>query len=178
MQILPRTLQCVTFLATWILFCALPVSASAGDLRENAFFKALEGTWKGEGLGEDQEGKEFDLKGKIKAGFTKDGSMFTIDGSLIFNEMELEYQWQYTEHSIEGLYSAKSISANGDETLFDASVDETSLFARLTQTSGLSSNPRLEIEKKIVEGKYQTKVLIIDPSGDTTFTAELKFEKE
>ncbi len=169
------SVRCLSF---FLALVAIPSAGWAQDLRNNAFFKALEGTWVGQGEVEDNKGVINAASNTIAASFSSDGSMFTIKGKMLVDTHEMEYRWEYTKHSIEGMYSGKFINSDGQETLFDAAIDEANLTARVSQTSGVSGDPRIELEKKIADGKYHATFSIIDTDGSTTFSGKLIFDKE
>ncbi|MEX2581041.1 MAG: hypothetical protein WD342_18425 [Verrucomicrobiales bacterium] len=155
--------------------------AAAGDLGDNAFFQALEGTWRGEGSLTNAEGETQDLKNEIEAGFADDGGTFTIEGSLLIGDSDesesLDYRWLFTEHSLEGLYLGRFIDLTNDqEREFEVSINEAARSAKLTETSGSSAGNRIELTKQFEGENYVVDIAFIDSSGNKTLEGHLEFE--
>ena len=157
-------------------------AAQAQNVSENAFFKALTGSWRGSGELVDAEGKTTEVNNRIEAKFDDDGESFKIRGNLKFDQQELPYTWIYRASAIEGLYEANYVV---DETsnlrldsTYEVAIDESTLTARLNQNSGVSGSARIVFEKKIEDGKFVVKLSFVDPNENTTLNGTVTFERE
>lgn len=166
---------------------ALASATHAQSLKENAFFSAVSGTWNGTGEVTTAEPKTIPATNKIEAGFTEDGQMFFIKGSLHLGEegtaeaaMALDYRWEYQRAAIEGLYAARffDLTNNPEPSDFEVAIDEENMTAKLNQTSGSSSDPRIEMTTKFENENYIIEFTFIDPSGQDVLKGKLTFERE
>jgi len=68
-----------------ICLLALPAWLSAGDLRENTFFKALQGSWTGDWEFLSLDKPPSPVRNHIACAFSDDGTEFTIKGNLVID---------------------------------------------------------------------------------------------
>lgn len=161
----------------------LLATASGGDLRENDFFKRLEGEWKGRGEMTNAEGNTSRLENRIETGFANDGRMFYIVGGLVIGEPgenePLDYRWEFTELPTAGLYHGTFINQNqdGERRQFEVSINEVELKAKLTETSASGGGSRIELVKEIEDGQYLVDFEFIDSGGNTNLEGHLEFER-
>ena len=170
-----------------VIVLALAGPVAAQDLTGNNFFKTVEGKWKGAGKVTNGAQETFDATNNIEAGFSADGNMFSIKGSLKLGAAgeagevtPIEYRWEYVKGAIEGLLAGRfvNLSAAGEASDFEVSIDEENLIAKLSQISGASGEPRIEMTNKVVEGQYIVSFTMTDSNGQTVLNGELKFDRE
>ena len=164
------------------LFCllALPASLSAGDLRENAFFKALQGSWTGDGEFLSLDKPPSTVHNQITCSFSDDGNEFTIKGNLVIDENPLEYVWTYTAHELEGLYRArwKNLAEPASVLEYSVNIDPTNLIATLEPAVGAAGSSIIRMVKKIEGDRYQVEIHITDSGGNTTLQGTVKFKRD
>lgn len=161
-------------LFVWLL---LLLPTVAGDLRENAFFKTLEGSWEGTGEMTNAEFEVTELNNQIEASFSEDGTVFTVKGTLVVDENSMEYGWTYTDHELEGLYRAEYKTALQPDAIseFQVSVDEAALTASLEPFPG---GTLIRLRKSIQDGIYEVNFEFVDALGQVTLNGVVKFERE
>jgi len=164
------------------LFCllALPACLSAGDLRDNAFFKALQGSWTGDGEFLSLDKPPSPVRNQIVCAFSEDGAEFTIKGNLVIDENPMDYVWTYSAHELEGLYRARwKNSAQPDFVLeYSVTIDQTNLIATLEPVVGAAGSSIIRMVKKIEGKHYQVEILITDSGGNTTLQGTVKFQRD
>ncbi|MEM1294599.1 MAG: hypothetical protein AAGH89_04495 [Verrucomicrobiota bacterium] len=157
------------------LFLLLPTMAE--DLRENAFFSALQGSWVGEGEMTNADFETTQLSNRIEATFSEDGEIFTIQGTLTVDQNQVEYSWTYTNHELEGLYRAEYVVATQPDTIseYQVSIDEAALTASLEPFPG---GTLIRMRKTIVDEVYEARFEFVDDLGQATLKGFVKFERE
>jgi len=171
-----------------LLFATLGIGTlPAEDLRGNAFFQALEGTWKGKGHFTNTGQEPQMARNRIVADFQEDGEMFSIKGNLILGEEggglsadPMEYRWEFRRSVIEGLYDGRLfvLEGEGDIIDFEVSIDEETLTAQLTQISGISGGNRFELTKTIEGEHYVVGISMYNSDDELAATGELRFSRE
>lgn len=173
-------------LTSLLTLLVLAGSAAAESLTENKFFKAVEGKWKGEGTITNANLEETPAKNQLVCEFVDGGRKFTITGNLqLGNDGEaaeatpIQYRWEYEAGTLEGLYAGRFVNLGGGEvTDYEVSIDEANLTAKLTQISGASGEPRVEMTNKVVDGKYHVNFTMTDSNGQEVLKGALTFERE
>tara|TARA_R110002096_G_scaffold26518_10_gene81782 strand:+ start:4171 stop:4668 length:498 start_codon:yes stop_codon:yes gene_type:complete len=160
-----------------LIWLALLLPTFAEDLRENAFFKALEGTWTGAGEMTDANFETAQLTNRIVASFSSEGDVFTIQGNLVANDNPVEYSWTYTAHELEGLYRGEYVTASSPENVseFQVSIDQAALTATLEPFPG---GTLIRLQKAIRGDIYEVNFEFVSALGQTTLKGFVKFERE
>ena len=173
-------------LAPLLALLVLAGSAAADGLTVNDFFKAVEGKWKGEGTITNANLEETPAINNLVCEFVDGGKKFTITGNLrLGNEGEaaeatpIQYRWEYEAGTLDGLYAGRFVNLGGGEvTDYEVSIDEANLTAKLSQISGASGDPRIEMTNKVVEGKYHVNFTMTDSNGQEVLKGALIFDRE
>ncbi len=162
-----------------VLLC-LPGSLHAEDLRKNAFFLALQGSWTGDGEFLSLDKPPSPVRNHIECAFNDDGTEFTIKGNLVINESPTEYVWKYTAHEIEGIYRARwTNSAQPDFVMeYSVNIDQENLIATLEPAVGAAGSSIIRMVKTVKGDQYQVEVHITDSGGNTTLQGTVKFAKD
>ena len=164
-----------------LYFCIeLPGLLAAGDLRENAFFKALQGSWTGDGEFLSLDKPPSPVRNHIDCAFNDDGTEFTIKGHLTIDENPMDYAWVYTTHEIEGIYRARWTNAAQPDFAMEYSVniDQANLIATLEPAVGAAGSSIIRMVKKVEGAKYTVEIHITDSSGNTTLQGAVNFKRD
>jgi hypothetical protein len=160
----------------WLVFPAL---LAAGDLRTNAFFKALEGGWTGDGEFLSPDHPPSSAHNEIACSFTGDGTEFLIKGHLLLNDQPVDYVWTYSAHEIEGIYRArwKNLAQPDAVQEYSVNIDEANLVATLEPVVGVPGASVIRMVKTIKDRRYEVEVRMTDPAGNTTLQGLVRFTK-
>ncbi|MEQ1842086.1 MAG: hypothetical protein ABL994_16900 [Verrucomicrobiales bacterium] len=163
-----------------ILCLALPSVLTAGDLRENAFFKALQGSWTGDGEFLTLDKPPTPLRNHIEASFSEDGTEFRIKGTLLIDENPMDYVWTYSTHEIEGLYRAlwKNLAQPDFVLEYSVNIDQAALVATLEPAVGASGSSLIRMVKRVEGNKYQVEIRVTDASGNETLQGTVRFVRD
>lgn len=160
-------------------------SSFAQDLRGNAFFKALEGKWKGQGqLAETGKPSQL-LRNQIQVGFQDAGALFIIEGALILGEDKdgvspdpMIYRWEIRRSAKPGApLQGRLLPKDGDPGDFDITIDEATATAHFVQRP-LPDDPKIfKMTKQVKGNEYLVLLTQFDPNGTQTLAGELKFTR-
>jgi hypothetical protein len=165
--------------ALFIAFLALPALLGAQDLRENAFFKALQGRWTGDGEFLSPDKPPSPVTNQIECAFSEDGLEFKITGHLAIDGNPLDYTWIYTAHEIEGLYRARWLNnaQPGAPVEYSVNIDQANLVATLEPAVGATGSSLIRMVKKIEANHYTVEIQVTDASGNTTLQGKVNFTR-
>lgn len=175
-------------LALLVLALCAPSFLGAKDLLENAFFKALAGTWKGEGQMTVGDQASRALRNRIQAGFGEEGAVFTIQGALAsadndgkFTEEPMAYHWEFRpSKKKEGMIDGRLFIHNEEKETadYEVSIDEAGKTARLVQVPGKPEEDRIELTKQVAGQDYTVQIAVRKPSGELAASGKLQFKRE
>jgi hypothetical protein len=157
----------------------LPGLLLGGDLRTNTFFKALQGSWTGDGEFLSLDKPPSPVHNQIECAYTTDGTEFLIKGHLLLDENPIDYVWTYSAHEIEGLYRArwKNIAQPDAVQEYSVNIDQDNLVATLEPVVGIPGSAVLSLVQTIKGNHYEVEVRLTDSAGNTTLQGVVRFTR-
>ncbi len=161
-----------------LLFFAWAITATAGDMAQNVFFKALVGSWKAEGKLVNKEGKDV-LITEEWTGRMVSADAFAVEGTRVLNGEKSAFKWSYIHNAATDIYEANLTGEDGNVIRFEGSFSDVNLTLELKSITGagMSSITLLDSFKNEAHSVLETKVNFTGEQGENNLSGTVTHTK-
>jgi hypothetical protein len=145
-------------------------TARAGDVADNPFFKAIAGSWSGDGELVSADGEPTSIHEEWTAARLDNGS-FEVKGTRKMGEEDQEYRWVYTLNAATELVECEYRHTGMEEALrFQVQISENEV--RLSTPFG-GEGSELVIENSLSGKTIKGKISVQNASGEKNLSGEV-----